>query len=449
METVKVLLQEGKIPVISFTEEGGLTVLPHDSRPYIAISHVCVEGMGSTCERGLPECQIKFIKDSAVLADSYIKAESVDGYESGIIIPDDSVPFWIDSLCVPGQRDLRRKAISLMAHTYASATAVVAVNGALLNMSISMPLEQQLFTLYFSKWVRKLWILQEAMLSRKLFLCLSDAIVDVLSLFEMENRLHIPVFHELYRWVKKLLGVPVARSKGEQQKLPLVNLVLHLAHRSSSKPEDEILAIAGLLGLDVSEYISLDPDERMVKFLMEHNQMKVWSGILFLEGPKMLIEGFAWAPRTFMTRILSDTALRNVYDGECVISDEGLVAKDYYCVRLDKEWEERCSPRNYRVTINDGTGGVVAIQFDHHIDPDEGEDSGYDALLLQAPVQVGQERFAAAGKVLEFKEIQDGIDLLRFHLNCYVRVYNGKERAFHQLSVGNSVKQYKGFVLII
>lgn len=33
-------------------------------------------------------------------------------------------------------------------------------------------------------------------------------------------------------------------------------------------------------------------------------------------------------------------------------------------------------------------------------------------------LELGQERFAAAGKVLEVKEIQDGIDLLRFHLNC-------------------------------
>jgi hypothetical protein len=158
-----------------------------------------------------------------------------------------------------------------MSHTYASATAVVAVDSALLNMSITMPLEQQLFTLYFSKWVQRLWTLQEAMLSRKLFLRLSDGIVDVLSFFEIDNRVHIPVFYELYRWVKTLIGVPVARSKGEHQKLTLHNLVLHLAHRSSSKPEDEILAIAGLLGLDASEYISLDPDERMVKFLMEHD----------------------------------------------------------------------------------------------------------------------------------------------------------------------------------
>jgi hypothetical protein len=132
-----------------------------------------------------------------------------------------------------------------------------------------------------------------------------------------------------------------------------------------------------------------------------------------------------------MTSILSDTALRNMYDGQCVILDEGLVAKDYYYLRLNKEWEERYSPRNYLVTINDGTGGVLVIQFDHYIDPDEDEDSGYDTLLLQAPVQVGQERFTAARHILEIKEDQDSINLLRFHLNCYVRVYNGKERASH------------------
>ena len=38
---------------------GGLTIQSEDEGPYVAISHVWADGLGSNTERGSPTCQIK------------------------------------------------------------------------------------------------------------------------------------------------------------------------------------------------------------------------------------------------------------------------------------------------------------------------------------------------------------------------------------------------------
>ena len=62
----------------------------------------------------------------------------------------------------------------------------------------------------------------------------------------------------------------------------------HLSRRASSRESDEILAIAGLFGLDASEFFPLDAEERMFKFLKEHAETRVPTDLIFLPGENSL-----------------------------------------------------------------------------------------------------------------------------------------------------------------
>jgi hypothetical protein len=218
MDRLTDLLKKGKIPVVTLTDKG-LKVLPHDDRLYIAVSHVWSDGMGSTSEAGLPECQVRFLSSAATAALAYEFASRgslnfiLMDFEAGN--PNAGIPFWVDALCVPAEVILRKRAITLMAKTYADAAAVAVIDSALRQLSIATPAEEQLFTLYFSNWVRRLWTLQEALLAKKLFIHLHDGIMDVVSFFEMGNRFQVPAFFERWRWLQNF---SVFRSLSRREK---------------------------------------------------------------------------------------------------------------------------------------------------------------------------------------------------------------------------------------
>jgi hypothetical protein len=107
---------------------------------------------------------------------------------------------------------------------------------------------------------------------------------------------------------------PVMRSALAASSTPLSlpppsldDVILHLTKRNSSRQADETLAIAGLFGQDAGAYGPLDADQRMTKFLTEHNSGKVPYNILFLNGPKLAIENYTWAPKSFMIRQMNSS----------------------------------------------------------------------------------------------------------------------------------------------
>lgn len=76
---------------------------------YTAFSHVWADGFWSTTEQGMPMCQVEFL---------------VDAVSSVLEQKSDLTTFWIDSLCVPEDESLRRKAIDSMAQVYKLAASV-------------------------------------------------------------------------------------------------------------------------------------------------------------------------------------------------------------------------------------------------------------------------------------------------------------------------------------
>ncbi|KAJ5963875.1 uncharacterized protein N7479_003751 [Penicillium vulpinum] len=291
-------LSEGKVPVIQCQASSPIRINLGDASgmPYVAISHVWADGLGSTAEKGLPSCQVKRL---SILVESLMPGGA----------------FWIDSLCVPENRDVRKEAIRLMALTYRNAAIVLVIDSGIRSVSISAPRETKLLRVVSSGWMQRLWTLQEAVLAKKLVFEFRDGLVSLEDL--------VPIGEELFSGVTSYLASEIYRLKKHREtQLTLSDVARGLCWRTSSKPGDETLAISGLLNVDALELANLPATERMARFL--HRVYHLPAGIIFLSGPKLTQEGFTWAPRSFM-RAKESSIPFAAYDGVCTPS--GLVAQ--------------------------------------------------------------------------------------------------------------------------
>ena len=142
VEQLHTILQDGGIPLVMITSsgEGNLDneslkieiVRRRAGKRYVAISHVWSDGLGNTEGNSLPSCQLQLLYEQArhLLSDM----EYVPRYDNGPFGPlhtgaarlahyaarrgDGSVLVWIDTLCIPHQRDVRSLAIQRIRDVY-------------------------------------------------------------------------------------------------------------------------------------------------------------------------------------------------------------------------------------------------------------------------------------------------------------------------------------------
>jgi Heterokaryon incompatibility protein (HET) len=100
---------------------------------FVAFSHVWSDGLGSTTEAGIPKCQVEFLMETSLRA-------------AGTPL------FWIDSLCIPKIRDMRKLAISMMSETYRSASATVVLDRKIKRCDSKRSLETRIVALSLSTW---------------------------------------------------------------------------------------------------------------------------------------------------------------------------------------------------------------------------------------------------------------------------------------------------------
>ncbi|EMD30863.1 hypothetical protein CERSUDRAFT_100910 [Gelatoporia subvermispora B] len=280
--------------------------------PNVAISHVWSDGLGSTTEDGLPSCQIRRL------------AKLVQD-----ILPHAAI--WIDSLCVPKDEMMRRRAIGLMGQTYRRADIVLVIDSGIRSCTTRAPLKQKQLWVYTSAWMQRLWTLQEAVLADTLLFELSGGFVAVEGLlptspFEMLD----PALGSLSALMYRLLLRKDAEVDLESglPKIRLGHVPNCLEWRTTSRAEDETLGISSLVHVDAYELVNLPPQRRMMTLLLRVG--KVPSMVAFMTSPKLDILGFRWAPRSFMN-------LGRVEGGEsdAKVTPEGLHAV-YHVITFNK-----------------------------------------------------------------------------------------------------------------
>ncbi|KAK0496547.1 hypothetical protein EDD18DRAFT_1105656 [Armillaria luteobubalina] len=304
------LLQGGRIPVIQRMPNGTLCITDASKTPYIAISHVWVDGLGSTSEVGLPTCQIERIADLV-----------------HTLLPGGA--FWIDSVCIPEVRELRKEAIRRMTLTYANARAVLVTDAGIRSRSLSSPLEDTALAILTSGWMQRLWTLQEGLLVKKLIFQLSDGFAPLDNLFpdavvQWCNPVLSHCLSEIVRFTRRrnpaLSSIPDAR-------IEFTDLVRFLVGRWTSRPEDETIAVCGLLNVDPIKFFDVQPSERLKTLLLQLRQLP--GDIIFMDCPKMEDEpGFRWTPKSL---IRSDS--RVGHECRAVCTADGLEA-EYCCAQV-------------------------------------------------------------------------------------------------------------------
>ena len=323
LEAVLQALQLGEIPVVRYSSmKNELSVLRASEISYVAISHVWADGLGSTTEGGLPTCQIRDLSK---------KVKQIPSSDTGA--------FWMDSLCVPEKRELRKRAIGLMAKTYRDASATLVLDSGIRHCSVSAPLEEKLLFILSCGWMHRLWTLQEGLLARCLVFAFADGLKNIDDLIpvgeDITDCLLTDLSSEIFRLTKYQRSLRM--DSGE---FGIGDIVRSLVWRTTSRAEDETLAIAGLMNVDARELINLPPHERMRTFLLRVEKFP--PSIILMSMPKLKVPGFFWAPQALMQKGGSFMAISGKYDAIC--TPNGLLAEYaavYFrpkSVRNDVQW---------------------------------------------------------------------------------------------------------------
>ncbi|EMD32896.1 hypothetical protein CERSUDRAFT_98909 [Gelatoporia subvermispora B] len=321
VKQVKAALLHNKIPIISIQTSGNTSNAPIRMTcntasygiPYVAISHVWADGLGSTTERGLPQCQLRRL--------SRIAHQLVDG---GFI--------WIDALCVPKEQELRKRAIGVMGETYRKAAKVLVIDSGIRSCSIHASIEDKLLRIVTSGWMQRLWTLQEAVLAKKLELIIqfSDGQLRFWDLMLSGYDSSQPVANQLRGALDDLL-VLIGNLSESPSPSRLRGAINALRGRSTSRPSDETLAISSLLGIDTFSLASShSTEERMKTLLLQCHEVPSTLPFQGQDFPRLSDRGFRWAPATFLR---PGTKFHLCGTTSALCTTGGLIAK-YYCFRL-------------------------------------------------------------------------------------------------------------------
>ncbi|KAI0713034.1 hypothetical protein C8T65DRAFT_164123 [Cerioporus squamosus] len=274
-DEIPVLTYEGKSFKISRAVDGG----------YVAISHVWADGLGSTTEQGLSTCQVVRISTAA-----------------RELVPIGA--FWIDSLCVPSREDLRKKAIHLMAQTYRRAAKVLVFDAGIRTLcSMNQSMDENYLRIMTSTWVQRVWTLQEALLSQELFFEFSDRLVASWELVLPHSHGVVNIFSPVRNDFLMSPGLQLllhdTSGAWSSARYTFDQVAGLLMRRTTSKPQDETVAVAGLLGVDVARLLDESgQDARMRVFLLQVQTIP--AAIVLSHAPVRLpFPGFRWAPRSF------------------------------------------------------------------------------------------------------------------------------------------------------
>ena len=296
-------LQRGLIPraqlnLANVSGDSSPEVTIRESGPYIAISHVWSDGLGNPNANALPTCQLLRLHG---MADAL-----------NLNFPDGNPSVWIDSLLVPVKKGYEKKlALSRLCDYYRAADKVLVLDSDLLWASKACTKEELICRVFFSTWMRRLWTLEEGVLSREnLEFQLCDGSVSMLELCDPSHfSSSITGIGDTFRGslqgsIHNLATQRQIRAESNNgQSFDFASLLYPLEYRSTTKVIDEPLCLAHIIGLDASELVSIDDvqlrSKRLIELLAEDGFM-VPMRLLFTKERKLQLDGFRWAPTTFM-----------------------------------------------------------------------------------------------------------------------------------------------------
>src|SRR5271170_2727583 len=335
--SIATAIDENHLPLISISE--GLTNLTpvefQGNDKYIAISHVWSDGLGNPMVdgskyNGLTECQISRL---------YGFCQK--------LLPDSPVLLWMDTLCIPAEdqyRSQRKKAIRTMRSIYMKAAKVLVLDAELLETCVHASNLELLLRILSSGWMRRVWTLQEGVLNESTYIQFKDGIVDPVQL-EGWNRHDIYfgprgerqyMFDEIDMvWSRMRAGLKLPKPQNLNQ------VYRAFQFRRTTHPTDETVCLAILMGLDTKPLSDIlegpgEPekevaDRRMMTFL--HMYRTVSLDLLFLDTERFDLDGFRWAPKSFIRRRAEEASSLSTFSptGEFLTESNHVKRTGLYC----------------------------------------------------------------------------------------------------------------------
>ncbi|KIW71824.1 hypothetical protein PV04_00056 [Phialophora macrospora] len=303
------------------------------STPYIAISHIWADGLANKEANSLNACKLRELHDVVqALPMSATTPDSANRDSSPVERGDQCPLIWLDTLCCPvAPKEDKKLALTKIHQVYKQASSVLVLESSLRSYSTaSMDTLEVLARIFTSRWLRRLWTLEEGALAKRLWFQFADRAVSLTELkAKMEtiwpNDLQQKIIffdtrHEIDR-VEQFF-----QTKGYDGSGPNLRILDEaLLHRGVSNASDEPICIGTLLNLPAKAILA--PGDDILEALRKNNhggeedrlQLKlrdvrmkvVWkllaekfkslpAQIIFFEEPRIDAPGFRWAPRSFL-----------------------------------------------------------------------------------------------------------------------------------------------------
>jgi hypothetical protein len=305
-EKVALITAQGDVPLVIFTPQMELKIQPVEQSkagavvPYIAISHICADGLGDYNKNIMYPCQLKLLQERV----NTVFARLLNKY--GVLPELFPALFWVDTLCVTGKSGPERtKAVSAMQKIYQGATAVLVLDRDLEYVTPDLSRLEKTILITTSIWWTRMWTLQEGIFAKELYFQLDEGPISLDDLAKSRDPDEQQEVGKFFSLKRQMTGDLIRKLKELSPSLLRIyegrHLLRNIAWRFVSRPSDENVCLSILLGKDVAAIENLpdDPIERLKKFILMQRHFPSFFLFLWDAGQE---DGFRWAPRTFLGR---------------------------------------------------------------------------------------------------------------------------------------------------
>lgn len=317
---LKEMIDNEQIPLVKFTA-GKLELqgypLKEELPQFGVMSHSweeaivhCKRDASGGDDRNMLECQVETLQ----------KTFNKIHLGSPVITSQANIPFYVDVLCMPKQPTARAKTINQLKHIYHRASAVLVWDRNLLERQYSGDIFETSMRIRAGDWITRLWTFQEIILARNGTIHIAFDKETTISVSDMRDE-RAKVRENLmdnHHYVRRA-GHPFSKAIRDLRKKPehrVERAWEAVQYRQISNADDETIVLASVLGMDVATIQKINEsstdrdkiaDKRMAMFLQMLDTtpgLGIPSGLIFLPGSKLSVEGFEWAPSTWLTKHL-------------------------------------------------------------------------------------------------------------------------------------------------
>lgn len=304
---IKAILHAGGIPLLSVftcgvTGELRLEVIQRETEDYYtAFSHVWSDGLGNCNENSIPLCQARRLHELLMKSSELgIKNPLTNRWPEScpkLPIGRDNL-FWLDTLCVPIERRFRRLAITRMGDTYGLCHKMLVLDAELERFSYGdRSYEESLMRISVSAWMRRVWTLQEAVMAKQFFVKFADGFLDVAAAAYhiREDSMRVSKCYDTVALECCAFFSVIKSIQDADSIFRFAPAWLAIQTRQTSRPGDEVICFASMLGKSTSELLEIEAPDKRLKALIQSLD-DVPRSILWSKGPKLRDYGLRWAP---------------------------------------------------------------------------------------------------------------------------------------------------------